>query len=129
MVSRISDACSKQLKFTGSITDAIKQLTESSQNNSISADKMTIYANGLVSDVKKLNKLVDFFKLDMERDKQRSHIAAAIEVCTSDIIRLRSKLLEIAGADDDELRNLESKIADAMQVASDIDTLSISQDR
>ena len=129
MVSRISDACSKQLKFTGSITDAIKQLTESSQNNSISADKMTIYANGLVSDVKKLNKLVDFFKLDMERDKQRSHIAAAIEVCTSDIIRLRSKLLEIVGADDDELRNLESKIADAMQVASDIDTLSISQDR
>ncbi|MBO7440415.1 MAG: methyl-accepting chemotaxis protein [Bacteroidales bacterium] len=130
MVSRIADACSKQLKFTGSITEAIKQLTESSQNNSISADKMTIYANGLVSDVEKLNKLVDFFKLDMELDKQRSHIAAEIEVCTADILRLKSKLISLVGEDDSEIRSIEARIDEAVQAARETaENYHTSQDR
>lgn len=130
MVSRIFKSCSKQLQFTDAITDAIHQLTESTQNNAISADKMTIYANGLVNDVEKLNHLVDFFKLDMQRDMQRSRIAADIEVCTAEILRLKSKLLAISGDDDKQVRDIQAKIDEVIQTSDNTtDNFSTSQDR
>lgn len=118
MVSRISEACNKQLQFTQAIGDAVQQLTEVFQNSGVSADKMTIYANGLVKDVEKLNKLVDFFKLDFERDRRQGAIAAEIDVCTAEMLRLKSKLFEIPGySDDPECQRMGKEIDEAVENA------------
>lgn len=117
MVSRISEACSKQLHFTGAISNAVQQLSEISQNNTVSADKLTVSANVLVNDVGKLNKLVDFFRLDRDRDLRRDDILAAIEMCKSQILGLRSKLLAVSPEGDAETQVVEERIDEALQDA------------
>jgi methyl-accepting chemotaxis protein len=117
MVSRISEACSKQLHFTGAISNAVQQLSEISQNNTVSADKLTVAANVLVNDVGKLNKLVDFFRLDRDRDLRRDDILAAIEMCKSQILGLRSKLLAVSPEGDAETQVVEERIDEALQDA------------
>ncbi|MBQ4408107.1 MAG: methyl-accepting chemotaxis protein [Bacteroidales bacterium] len=117
MVSRISEACSKQLHFTGAISNAVQQLSEISQNNTVSADKLTVSANVLVNDVGKLNKLVDFFRLDRDRDLRRGDILAAIEMCKSQILGLRSKLLAVSPEGDAETQVVEERIDEALQDA------------
>ena len=117
MVSRISEACSKQLHFTGAISNAVQQLSEISQNNTVSADKLTVAANVLVNDVGKLNKLVDFFRLDRDRDLRRDDILAAIEMCKSQILGLRSKLLAVSPEGDAETKVVEERIDEALQDA------------
>ena len=117
MVSRISEACSKQLHFTGAISNAVQQLSEISQNNTVSADKLTVAANVLVNDVEKLNKLVDFFRLDRDRDLRRDDILAAIEMCKSQILGLRSKLLAVSPEGDAETQVVEERIDEALQDA------------
>ncbi len=92
MVSRIADACNSQLKLTGTISDAVKRLSQLSQNGSLSADSMTVFASVLSKNVEKLNEMMEFFHLDLERDKRRSEIEAEIAICTSEILRLKSKL-------------------------------------
>jgi methyl-accepting chemotaxis protein len=117
MVSRISEACSKQLHFTGAISNAVQQLSEISQNNTVSADKLTVAANVLVNDVGKLNKLVDFFRLDRDRDLRRDDILAAIEMCKSQILGLKSKLLAVSPEGDAETQVVEERIDEALQDA------------
>ena len=118
MVSRIADACNRQLESTSAISEAVQQITESSINNSMSADKMTVYANTLVNDVVRLNKLVDFFRLDFERDNQRAQLASAIETCTAEILRLKSKLIEVADEEyDEETKKIEERIDEAIESA------------
>jgi len=117
MVSRISEACSKQLHFTGAISNAVQQLSEISQNNTVSADKLTVAANVLVNDVGKLNKLVDFFRLDRDRDLRRDDLLAAIEMCKSQILGLRSKLLAVSPEGDAETQVVEERIDEALQDA------------
>ena len=117
MVSRISEACSKQLHFTGAISNAVQQLSDISQNNTVSADKLTVAANVLVNDVGKLNKLVDFFRLDRDRDLRRDDILAAIEMCKSQILGLRSKLLAVSPEGDAETQVVEERIDEALQDA------------
>ncbi len=117
MVSRISEACSKQLHFTGAISNAVQQLSEISQNNTVSADKLTVSANVLVNDVGKLNKLVDFFRLDRDRDLRRDDILAAIEMCKSQILGLKSKLLAVSPEGDAETQVVEERIDEALQDA------------
>jgi len=123
MVSRISEACSKQLHFTGAISDAVKQLSEISQNNTVSADKLTVYANVFVKDVGRLNKLVDFFKLDRDRDLRRDDILAAIEVCTSEILALKSRLYEVSEGDDEQAQAINDRIDEALKDADDVANL------
>jgi hypothetical protein len=118
MVSRISDACNLQLNFTKTISEAVEQITAITQNNSTSADNLTVYANVLVKDVERLNKLVDFFRLDLESDQRREQIAAAIDVCASEILTLKSRLISVTiGEDDEETRLLEAKIDEAVKAA------------
>jgi methyl-accepting chemotaxis protein len=118
MVSRISDACNLQLNFTKTISEAVEQITAIAQNNSTSADNLTVYANVLVKDVERLNKLVDFFRLDLESDQRREQIAAAIDVCASEILTLKSRLISVTiGEDDEETRLLEAKIDEAVKAA------------
>lgn len=117
MVSRISEACSKQLHFTGAISNAVQQLSEITQNNTVSADKLTVAANVLVNDVGKLNKLVDFFRLDRDRDLRRDDILAAIELCKSQILGLKSKLLATSPEGDAQTHAVEEKIDEALQDA------------
>ena len=123
MVSRISEACSKQLHFTGAISDAVKQLSEISQNNTVSADKLTVYANVFVKDVGRLNKLVDFFKLDRDRDLRRDDILAAIEVCTSEILALKSRLYEVSEDDDEQAQAINDRIDEALKDADEVANL------
>lgn len=123
MVSRISEACSKQLHFTGAISDAVKQLSEISQNNTVSADKLTVYANVFVKDVGRLNKLVDFFKLDRDRDLRRDDILAAIEVCTSEILALKSRLYEVSEGDDEQAQAINDRIDEALKDADEVANL------
>ena len=125
MVSRISEACSRQLHFTGAISDAVKQLSDISQNNTVSADKLTVYANVLVKDVGHLNKLVDFFRLDRDRDMRRDDILAAINVCTSEILSLKSRLLATSGDGDgdEQTRDIEGRIDEVLKDADDVANL------
>jgi hypothetical protein len=122
-VSRISEACSRQLHFTGAISDAVKQLSDISQNNTVSADKLTVYANVLVKDVGHLNKLVDFFRLDRDRDMRRDDILAAINVCTSEILSLKSRLLATSGDGDEQTRDIEGRIDEVLKDADDVANL------
>ena len=115
MVSRISEACSKQLHFTGTISDAVKQLSEISQNNTVSADKLTVYANVLFNDVAHLNKLVDFFRLDRDRDLRRNDILAAMEVCKTEILALKTKLIALSPEGDAQTNAIETKIDETLQ--------------
>ena len=119
MVSRISDMCSKQLEFTSAISDAVQQLSTIAQNNTGSADKLTVYACELVSDIQRLNKLVDFFRLEKEKDQRRDDILSAIEVCKSEIFMLKSRLLETSDSDDEAIASLNDKIDQAIQSAQD----------
>jgi hypothetical protein len=83
----------------------------------VSADKLTVAANVLVNDVGKLNKLVDFFRLDRDRDLRRDDILAAIEMCKSQILGLRSKLLAVSPEGDAEIQVVEERIDEALQDA------------
>lgn len=115
MVSRISEACSKQLHFTGTISNSVQQLTEISQNNTASADKLTVYANVLFNDVERLNKLVDFFRLDRDIDLRRDDILAAIEVCKTEIFALKTKLIATSPEGDAQTLAIEDKIDEVLQ--------------
>jgi methyl-accepting chemotaxis protein len=115
MVSRISEACSKQLHFTGTISNSVQQLTEISQNNTVSADKLTVYANVLFNDVERLNKLVDFFRLDRDIDLRRDDILAAIEVCKTEILALKTKLIATSPEGDAQTHAIEDKIDEVLQ--------------
>ena len=121
LVSRMSLACSRQLQLTGAIGNAVRQITEIAANNTESADKLTVYTNTLFNDVERLNKLVAFFRLDRVHDHKRSDIVSAIDVCTSEILALKSQLVEVTvnTGDDALTRDIESKIDDAIQAAHD----------
>lgn len=119
MVSRISDACSTQLQFTSSISDAVQQLATIAYNTTGSADKLTVYAGDLVKDIERLNKLVDFFRLDKELDQKRDDILAAIEIDKSELLALKSRLLELTDASDEEASNIVKKIDQAIEPGQD----------
>lgn len=120
MVSRIADACNKQLQLTDTISGAVKQLSTIAQNNTCSADKLTVYAGELVSDILRLNKLVDFFRLERDKDLRRDDIMSAIEVCKSEIYLLKSRLIEISDTDDESVATIGTKIDEAIQSAQDL---------
>ncbi len=119
MVSRISDACSKQLQFTQAISETVQQLSVIAQNNTGSADNLTVYARDLVKDILRLNKLVDFFRLDKKIDQRRDEILTAIELCKSDIYALQSRFLETSDADDEMSRKIGEQIEKAIQSAQE----------
>ncbi len=95
-ISKISEICNEQLAMTHTISQAVSQLVDITTNNSKSSDDMQVATQTLFKNMTELQKQMEFFKLDKGSGKDRTTIIAEIEKHTSDILKLKSKLVAIA---------------------------------
>lgn len=89
--AEISENCISLHEKNKAITKAVEQLIAITTDNSISAEKMELFAKKLGEKLKELNVCVDFFKLENDLNSD-ANIIARIEEHTQEIIRLKSKI-------------------------------------
>ena len=95
-ISQIAENCNQQMEMTQTISQAVNRLVDITSSNTQSSDDMQVSTQTLFQNMTELQKQMEFFKLDKEGSKQRSKLIAEIERHTSDILKLKSKLVEIA---------------------------------
>ncbi|MBQ3689749.1 MAG: hypothetical protein II937_07815 [Bacteroidales bacterium] len=89
--AEISENCIDLQEKNKAITRAVEQLIAITTDNSVSAEKMELFAEKLGEKLKELNVCVEFFKLENDLDSD-ANIIARIEKHTQEIIRLKSKI-------------------------------------
>jgi methyl-accepting chemotaxis protein len=89
--AEISENCISLHEKNKAITKAVEQLIAITTDNSMSAEKMELFAEKLGEKLKELNVCVDFFKLENDLNSD-ANIIARIEEHTQEIIRLKSKI-------------------------------------
>ncbi|MCQ2250147.1 MAG: methyl-accepting chemotaxis protein [Bacteroidales bacterium] len=121
-VSKISDSCNGQLDMTQVISQAIAQLADITSNNAKSCDDMQVFTQTLYSNMEKLNQSMEFFKLDGNSEQRRQEIVSEIQQHTSEILKLKSRLVMVADTPDDtsEADDVYNKTMDA-QPAGEVD--------
>ncbi len=100
MIAKISEACSRQLVMTVSISRELYQFVETINNNKQTADSLTNYSDKLESLVKRLNVSVGFFKLTPSEGQSREDILAQIEQKTDELARLKTELTDVISGKD-----------------------------
>jgi len=113
-ISKISEACNEQLNMNQNISEAISQLVDITSNNSRSSDDMQVYTQTLYSNMSKLNASMEFFKLDGDAEQRRQEIAAEIQQHTSEILKLKTRLVEVAESSQDT-KEADSMVCESLE--------------
>ena len=58
---------------------------------------------------------MDFFRLDRDRDLRRDDILAAMEVCKTEILALKTKLIALSPEGNAQTNAIETKIDETLQ--------------
>ena len=104
-VTKISDTCKEQLNMTYSISMSVMQLVSIAANNSDFAAQISNYSDSLSKNITDLNKVTDFFKTQITDDGPTQQLIEEISRHTTEILRLKTKILELGGT------NYEEKIS------------------
>ncbi|MCQ2252808.1 MAG: methyl-accepting chemotaxis protein [Bacteroidales bacterium] len=117
-IAEISESCAEQLNMTNTINRASNQLLDITGNNSQSADNMNAYAENLNELLQYLNISVEFFKLDKKEAEGREALVQEIERHTSEILKLKSELVDVmngSSREDAEASNAIEKVNETIR--------------
>ncbi|MBQ3655734.1 MAG: methyl-accepting chemotaxis protein [Bacteroidales bacterium] len=104
-VSTISEICKEQLNMTYSISMSVMQLVSIAANNSDFAKQTAAYSENLTKNIADLNTVTNFFKTQITEDSKTQKLIEEISSHTTEILRLKTKILELGGI------NYEEKIS------------------
>ncbi|MCQ2974345.1 MAG: methyl-accepting chemotaxis protein [Bacteroidales bacterium] len=105
MVSDIATSCNDQLAKTTSINQAIQQLASITQSNSKSSETMAQNSGAMEELWHNLSDSVDFFKLEASEVESKEEIQRKILDTTSEILKLKSQLINQIVRDENENNN------------------------
>jgi methyl-accepting chemotaxis protein len=92
LIREISAASAEQSGGAGLINDAIQQLTQIAQSNSVASEELAANSEELSSQASQLKEMVTFFKLDESEMGSVNEIFDLIEKHNAEIMQLRAKL-------------------------------------
>ncbi len=128
-IAQISMSCNEQLNMTTNISRAVMQLAEITESNNMSSSEMSEYTTRLTELLQHLDVSVEFFKLNAHESESRSQLMQEIERHTSEILKLKSELIQISSLDisDDESTSARAtqaidKATSAIREAAEIKT-------
>ena len=97
-VTQISDICKEQLNMTYSISMSVMQLVSIAANNSDFADQISNYSENLSKNITDLNIVTNFFKTQITDDGPTQQLIKEISHHTTEILRLKTQILELGGS-------------------------------